>query len=107
MDELSRKFGVSESQLSTEFRSVFAISVPRYVHRARLLWGFDALADPEVKIEALLREMGYRSRKDFFRAMEDILGIPSRILRIMRGDDRAVMKRSLRETLLPCRRRRL
>lgn len=96
---IARALGVTRRHLSTEFRSRFGVGPLDYLHLARISKVLIALDGP-IKVEALALEVGYRSKKDFYRALRTLTGMTPTALRAMPSDARRMLKASLRARCL-------
>jgi AraC-like DNA-binding protein len=91
---VARDLGVNRRKLSDDFKAHFAIGLPDYVHLARVARALGALEAP-VKIEALSRESGFRSKKDFYRAFRQWTGLKPAAARALAPEDRRMLQASL------------
>lgn len=64
---LARAHGVSPNLLRQEFVRTYGMTVREYTERVRITHAIDGLMD--AKVEAVAREVGYRSAKNFYRAL--------------------------------------
>jgi AraC-like DNA-binding protein len=96
---IARALGVTRRHLSTEFRARYGVGPLNYLHLARISKVLLAL-DDSIKIEALALEVGYRSKKDFYRAFRVWTGMTPTALRAMPTDARKMLKASLRARCL-------
>jgi AraC-like DNA-binding protein len=70
---LADELGVSESRLSRCFRLAFGRTIHQHVLRTRIRHGLELVARG-VKIEAAGLAIGFRSKKDFYRAVQQFVG---------------------------------
>jgi AraC-like DNA-binding protein len=70
---LTRRFGVSSTQLREAFRKEFGVSIPRYQLTMRIVSAIDDLRD--AKMDAVAFTAGYRSKKNFYRAFNRLTGL--------------------------------
>jgi AraC-like DNA-binding protein len=96
---IARALGVTRRHLSTEFRARYGVGPLDYLHLARISKVVLAL-DDSTKIEALALEVGYRSKKDFYRAFRAWTGTTPTALRALSNDARRMLKASLRARCL-------
>jgi AraC family transcriptional activator of mar-sox-rob regulon/AraC family mar-sox-rob regulon transcriptional activator len=83
--DVARRLGVSRRRLSAEFRGRFGMGPLAYLHLARIARAVDLMEAPG-KIEWVSAEAGYRSRKDFYRALRDWTGMtPGEVRALPRG----------------------
>jgi AraC-like DNA-binding protein len=96
---IARALGVTRRQLSTEFRERYGFGPLEYVHLARVAQSLMLLDDP-IKIEALAMSVGFRSKKDFYRAFRTWTGMIPTAVRTLPGDARRMLTASLRARCL-------
>ena len=96
---IARRLGVTRRTLSVEFRDRFGIGPLDYLHLARIARVLEALQQP-VKIEALAAELGYRSKKDFYRAFRAWTGMTPTAVRALPSDTRRILEASVRARCL-------
>jgi AraC-like DNA-binding protein len=72
---LARAIGFSQSQLRRGFRREYDMTVGAYQRRVRVLRALELLANGATKIEPIALEVGYRSRKNFYRAFQRSTGL--------------------------------
>jgi AraC-like DNA-binding protein len=73
VDTLARRIHVTPSQLRRNFQREFGVSVWEYQRKMRLI---EAIARvPTDKIDAISLEVGYKSKKNFYRAFQDVTGL--------------------------------
>ena len=73
--ELASLVGVTPSRLSRAFVREHGFAVPEYQRRVRLLVALERISGSRVKIEAVALEVGYRSKKNFYRTFERLTGM--------------------------------
>jgi AraC-like DNA-binding protein len=95
---LAKAASVSTRGLARAFRREYGSSVRTYIHLCRI----DAVLErvsPDVKIEAIALEVGYRSRKDFYRVLRQLLQTTPALLRRLSPAERITQRRRLRARL--------
>jgi AraC-like DNA-binding protein len=95
----ARAAGVSTQGLARAFVREHGMNVRTYVHTCRLRAALDQWS-PGVKIEALALEAGYRSRKDFYRVIRQLLQTTPAAVRRLSASERDALQRRLRTRLL-------
>ena len=85
---LSTRVGEPRRQLTLVFGRTFGVSIADYVHLVRIERAVRLVAET-AKIEAVAREVGYRSKKDFYAAMQRWAGVTPARLRAWSAGDRA------------------
>ena len=70
---LTRRFGVSPAQLRRAFKHEFGMSIPEYQRTVRIVSSIDELRI--VKTDAVALRAGYRSKKNFYRAFNRLIGL--------------------------------
>jgi AraC-like DNA-binding protein len=91
---LATRVGEPRRQLTISFTGIFGVSPSEYVHLVRIERAV-RLAGEASKIEALAREVGYRSKKDFYAATERWLGVTPARLRAWTPNARETLARRL------------
>ncbi len=95
---LSKAANVPPRGLARAFRREYGSNVRTYMHLCRI----DAVLErvsPDVKIEAIALEVGYRSRKDFYRVLRQLLQTTPALLRRLSPADHLAERRRLRARL--------
>jgi AraC-like DNA-binding protein len=72
---LATMLGVSPRHLRRAFVATFGVPLPEYVRRARVLRALEAMAAEPRKVESVALDVGYRSKKDFYRAFRQLAGM--------------------------------
>ena len=73
LEKLAIRVHATPSQLRRGFRAEFGVSIREYQRSFRLI---DAVKQvPHGKIESIALQVGYRSKKDFYRAFRQVLGL--------------------------------
>jgi AraC-like DNA-binding protein len=73
---LAREAGVSRSVLAARFTTLVGCAPMQYLARWRVQLAARLLADGQVKVSAVARDVGYESEAAFSRAFKRISGIP-------------------------------
>jgi len=71
--DVAKTLGVSESRLNRCFRLAFGSTIHRYLLKLRVRHGLDLIAQG-MKIEAAALSVGFRSKKDFYHAVQQLVG---------------------------------
>jgi AraC-like DNA-binding protein len=80
---LADLIGVSPRQLRREFRQTFGITLAKYVRQTRLRRALEVMRLRPGKIEPVALEVGYKSKKNFYRFFKQSTGMtPSAFLRL-------------------------
>ena len=74
VDELSKKFWISRSQLYREFIKGFGMPPSRYINQFRILKAIQMFKQGERNIEVISRSVGYSDRFYFWRVFKKITG---------------------------------
>jgi len=72
---LATMLGVSPRQLRRGFLLTFRMPLPEYLRRARLLRALEVMAAQPGKVEPVALEVGYRSKKNFYRVFQQLVGM--------------------------------
>jgi AraC-like DNA-binding protein len=72
---LAAMLGVSPRQLRRAFLQTFGVPLPDYLRRARLLRALEVMAAQPGKVEPVALEVGYRSKKNFYRVFRQLVGM--------------------------------
>ncbi len=70
---LAQELHVSEVQMNRSFRRAFGMTIHRHLRMIRVRHGLD-LVSTGIKIEAAGLAVGFRSKKDFYRAVQQLVG---------------------------------
>ena len=73
VEGLARRVGVNAQQLRLQFREEYGRSIPAYRSAVRMAEAIRQVAT--TNIEAISREVGYKSRKSFYRAFRDLTSL--------------------------------
>lgn len=72
---IGRRLGLHPETLNRLFRKEFGRSVPEYVAALRVSEGVRRLRGDTDKVESIAREVGYRSKRAFYRAVQRETGL--------------------------------
>jgi AraC-like DNA-binding protein len=78
---IARELGARPAQLRRAVRREFGVSVRVYVERRRVEAALDLLGRTPMKVEAVAREVGYRSKKSLYRAIRVARGTTPGLIR--------------------------
>ena len=70
---LARRFNVTPSQLRRNFQREFGMTVREYQRTMRLIEALPQV--PTEKIDAIALKVGYKSKKNFYRAFQSVTGL--------------------------------
>src|SRR5690349_19575828 len=70
--------GVSAAQLRRTFQQTFGVSLSEYVRRTRLLRALELMLDQHSKVESVALQVGYQSKKNFYRIFKRSIGMTPR-----------------------------
>jgi AraC-like DNA-binding protein len=73
LSELASRFHVTPHQLRRAFIKEFGLSVHEYQRIIRVLAALNQV--PREKVDAVALEVGWRSKKNFYRAFEEVTGL--------------------------------
>lgn len=73
LDSLADQFHVTVSQLRRAFQREFGVSIHDYQRSRRVIEALSHVS--EGKIDAIALEVGYKSKKDFYRAFQAVTGV--------------------------------
>jgi AraC-like DNA-binding protein len=80
IDDLARLVACSRGALIRSFAARFGISIAEYQSRCRVRAAFDCLREPGSNVGEIAFAVGYRSRKNFYRALQSRTGLtPSQV----------------------------
>lgn len=100
LQELAQTIGAQQGRLSRQFTKVFGLRPAAYVHLVRVsrAVGFFRTS---AKVEAIARDVGYRSKKDFYAALKRWVGLTPAELRELNNEESSWLVRELRQRCLP------
>jgi AraC-like DNA-binding protein len=87
---LARHFKTSRSSIRKSFREKFGRSVREYQQLARIVASLDDVRSS--KIEAIARDVGYHSKKNFYNAFRRLIGRTPREYRRLPDDEASLLK---------------
>jgi AraC-like DNA-binding protein len=96
---LARRAGCRARRLSREFRATFGVTVHRYLEMARIAAVYDKLCADDDKISAVADDAGYKSPKDFYRAVRNCLHRTPGGIRASSDADKEALGQLLRTAL--------
>lgn len=73
VDVLARRCHATPSRLRQEFREEFGMSIREYQQVVRMMRGLERVITE--KVEAVAYAVGYRSKKNFYRAFQKVTGL--------------------------------
>jgi AraC-like DNA-binding protein len=85
IDGLAHELGCARTRLIREFRTSFGMSLATYLTRVRLQYGLRGLRDASYSVDAIARIVGYRSPKNFYRALHSVTGLLPTEVRALSG----------------------
>jgi methylphosphotriester-DNA--protein-cysteine methyltransferase len=71
--DLARRFHVTPLQLRREFQREFGVSIRECQREKRVIAALEQMTTG--KIEAIALQVGYRSKKNFYRALKRVIGL--------------------------------
>ena len=74
VQQLARAIGCHQTQLRRSFRERFGVSMRDFHRRCRVASAITLFANGESKTTAVARSVGYRSEKNFYRALRHVTG---------------------------------
>jgi AraC-like DNA-binding protein len=86
---------MSPARLRRDFQRVFGFGPSAYVHLVRVTKAV-AMLSTDIKVDAIAGEVGYRSKKDFYRALKRWVGCTPTELRALSCDERCWLEQQLR-----------
>ena len=95
LNDLAARVNVRPSQLREEFATRYGLRVPAYVQLVRATRAIELFATDN-KVEAIAREVGYRSKKDLYAALRRWSGCMPAGLRALSSSERSWLLRELR-----------
>src|SRR6185295_11261603 len=100
LQQLAGSSGAPHGRLSRQFKQVFGIRAAAYVHLVRVSQAVALFRTP-AKVEAIARDVGYRSKKDFYAALKRWVGLAPAELRELNEEESRWLVRTLRQRCLP------
>ena len=82
-DHLAKTVGCDPSRLRRGFKRELGITMREFHTKARIAEAIPMFAGGDTKTVAIARSVGYRSDKDFYRALRDVTGQRPRDLRLL------------------------
>lgn len=70
---LAQELNVSEVQMNRGFRRAYGMTIHRHLRMIRVRRGLDLVSNG-IKVEAAGLAVGFRSKKDFYRAVQQLVG---------------------------------
>ena len=95
LDALAARAGLRPRRLRTEFERHFGVRPSAYVHLVRVTRAIALFRTPQ-KVEAVAWDVGYRSKKDLYAALERWVGATPTELRELSAFERDWLGRQLR-----------
>ena len=71
---MARALHCTRARAAGEFRKAYGMSPRSYQRQLRIWEGFRLLRGTNLKIEAVARSVGYRSKKNFYQVTRDVTG---------------------------------
>jgi AraC-like DNA-binding protein len=71
---IARRLGKDPTVLRRSFRSAFGMTIRQYHVQLRVRAAIRLLQQPEAKVSAVAEQVGYRSEKNFYRAVRVVTG---------------------------------
>jgi len=72
LSELAAVAGVTTSQVNRAFAREYGMTAFEYLRRMRLLTALEHMASNRARVEPLARQVGYQSKKNFYRAFRSV-----------------------------------
>ena len=72
---VARAFGCHPKRLARDFRQEYGKSMPDYLAAVRVKHAVEAIRRSDLKVEAIASMVGYRSKKNFYRAVRRVTGL--------------------------------
>ena len=105
--QLADLVGVTPEWLRRAFRRERGMALPEYLRRVRLLHALRTLLDEGGKIGPVALEVGYRSKKNFYRVFKQLTGLtPTQFRTLPVGAARQIVEDNRLELLGHARRKR-
>jgi AraC-like DNA-binding protein len=98
LDMLARRCHATPSRLREEFRAEYGMSIREYQQVLRMMRGLDRMAFE--KVEAVAYAVGYRSKKNFYRAFQKVTGVRLDAYRRLSPEGSAKVRESVARRLL-------
>jgi AraC-like DNA-binding protein len=98
--QLANTIGAHHGRLSRQFKRVFGFGPAAYVHLVRVSRAV-GLFRTSLKVEAIARDVGYRSKKDFYAALKRWVGLTPVELRELNDEESRWLVRELQRRCLP------
>ena len=99
IEALAGRVGCRPRTLCREFRATFGVTVRRYHETARVASVYEALCSDGDKISAIADDAGYRSPKDFYRAVRNCLRLTPGSVRALSHAEQEALGEMLRSVL--------
>lgn len=81
--EIATTLHAPTRRLQAAFQRRFSVTLSQFVHLARVTAALERLRAGSVKVEVLATDLGYRSKKDFYRAFRTWSGTTPRQMRLL------------------------
>jgi AraC-like DNA-binding protein len=94
---LARRVHATPSQLTRQFRSEFGRSIPEYQRVVRLIDALERVRHE--KAESVALQVGYKSKKNFYRALQRVTGLTPTAFRKLSDARAADIVETLRNSL--------
>jgi AraC-like DNA-binding protein len=101
--DISKRLDISKRRLVSEFHRSFDVSIRDYVHLVRLSRALPEIIEHGAKVEAISLQVGYRSKKDLYRACRLFLRSTPGSLRALNATQRLRLYAQLRSQQSPTR----
>jgi AraC-like DNA-binding protein len=95
---LSPRLGLTPRRLRAQFLAEFGVSLPEYKRIVRVIHALQQIAT--TKIEAVTMDIGYRSKKNFYRTFRAVTGLTPTAFRELSPQSAAALVDSIRFNLL-------
>lgn len=95
LNSLSRHGGCHPARLQSQFKSTFGMSIREYQTRRCILHAARLLVESDLKVDAVARIAGFRSRKNFYHAFHRIVGAAPSAVRDWSPADLDLLERGL------------
>jgi AraC-like DNA-binding protein len=92
---LAKALGCGVATLRRRFAHDTGASIREFRSRAKLAAAIDRLRDTDWKIEAISRDVGWRSKKDLYRAMYNLAGMSPKQVRLLSDKELEALLRRL------------
>jgi AraC-like DNA-binding protein len=84
LDVLAKEFHVTSSHLRRTFQREFGVSIHDFQRTRRVMQALPEVS--EGKIDAIALEVGYKSKKDFYRAFQQVTGVTPAVFRCLSAE---------------------